>query len=99
MDLHIDGRMVVHSDGPRDEPVEGKVDLQTGDHAVEVVYEVTAGSGGLDWIWTPPGGERSLVPRSVLTPPPGVGVGPPLGDDVLGSVPPMPMEAAIEVGL
>jgi len=97
LDLRIDGRVVVHSDGPRDEPVDGQVDLQTGDHAVEVVYEVQAGNGGLEWIWTPPGGERSIVPRSVLTPPPGAGVGPPLSADVLTSVPMMPIEAAIEI--
>jgi hypothetical protein len=98
VDLRVDGISVLHSDGPRDEPIEGKVDLQAGPHPVEVVYEVSSGPGGIEWTWTPPGGERSIVPRSALTPPPGAGVGPAVPFTALDLKDRMPVEPAIEIG-
>ena len=97
VDLRIDGQLVLHSDGPRDEPIEGRIELQAGPHPVAVVYEVRDGPGGLEWTWTPPGGERSIVPRSVLTPPPSVGVGPPVPFEALGAGDAMPVEPPIEI--
>jgi hypothetical protein len=98
LDVRTDGRSVLHSDGPRGEPVEGRIDLQAGPHAVEVVQEVRGSSGGLEWTWTPPGAERSIVPRSALTPPPGAGVGPPLPAEALAAAAAIPSEFPIEVG-
>lgn len=92
VDLRVDGQQVLHSDGPHDEPIEGHVDLQSGPHAVEVVYAVSNGSGALEWTWTPPGQQRSIVPRSALSPPPGAGVGPPVPFEVLGNPDAMPTE-------
>jgi 4-amino-4-deoxy-L-arabinose transferase-like glycosyltransferase len=96
VDLRIDGQPVLHSDGPRDEPIEGHVDLQSGPHAVQVVYTVSNGSGALEWTWTPPGQQRSIVPRSALSPPPGAGVGPPVPFDTLGNPDAMPTEQRVE---
>ena len=97
VDLRIDGQHVLHSDGPRDEPVEGRVDLRSGPHAVEVVYAVSGSNGALEWTWTPPGQQRSIVPRSALAPPPGAGVGPPVPFEALGNPDAMPTEHPIEV--
>jgi 4-amino-4-deoxy-L-arabinose transferase-like glycosyltransferase len=96
VDLRIDGQQVLHSDGPRDEPIEGRVDLQAGPHAVEVVYAVSGTSGALEWTWTPPGGQRSIVPRSALSPPPGAGVAPPVPFAVLGNFDAMPTEQPVK---
>ncbi len=98
VDLRIDGQQVLHSDGPHDEPIEAHVELQAGPHPVEVVYEVRDGPGGLEWTWTPPGGQWSIVPRSALTPPPGVAVGPPVSFEILGSGDAMPTEPPLEIG-
>ena len=97
MDMRLDGKLLLHSDGPRDVPIVASVDLQAGPHPVEVLYEVKEGPGGIEWTWTPPGGERSVVPRFALTPPAGAGVGPALPPDVLSSSQPMPVEAPIEL--
>jgi Dolichyl-phosphate-mannose-protein mannosyltransferase/PA14 domain len=97
VELRIDGQSVLHSDEGHDEPIVGKVDLQAGPHAVEVVYEINGGPSALEWTWEPPGRPRSIVPRSALTPPPGAGVGPRLSFDVLGPQEQMPREQRIEV--
>ncbi len=39
----------------------------------------------LEWAWTPPDGETSIVPPSVLLPPPGAGSGPARTAAELGS--------------
>jgi 4-amino-4-deoxy-L-arabinose transferase-like glycosyltransferase len=57
--------------------------LARGPHAVEIVYRVVHRPAAIDWIWTPPGGEESLVPPAVLRPPPGAGPLAPLAADVL----------------
>ena len=95
VDLRIDGQPVLHSDGPRDEPIEGRVNLEPGPHAVEVVYALSNGSGALEWTWTPPGGQRSIVPRSALSPPPGAGVAPPVPFEALGNPDAMPTEQPV----
>jgi hypothetical protein len=97
VDLRIDGQPVLHSDGPLDEPIDGRVELHAGPHSVEVVYEVTDGPGGLEWTWTPPGGEQSIVPRSALTPPPSAGVGPALAAEAFGTGEQMPVEPPLEI--
>ncbi len=97
IDLRIDGQPALHTDGPRDEPIAGSVPLEAGMHPVEVRYRVKEGPGTLEWTWTPPGGERSLVPRSVLVPPSGGTVGPPLPFDALGSPDAMPINQPLEI--
>lgn len=56
------------------------VPLARGPHAVEIVYRVVHRPAAIDWIWTPPGGEESVVPPSVLRPPAGAGPRPPLSE-------------------
>lgn len=97
IEVRIDDHPVISSDAPTD-PIETSVELAEGPHAVAVSYRVNGG-GALEWTWTPPGGERSIVPRSVLTPPPGIGVGPPVPPDVLGPPEQMPVTRAVQVGL
>jgi hypothetical protein len=84
VDLQVDGQSVIHRDGPSDEPVGGSATLSAGPHAVKLVYQVDSGGGGLEWAWTPPDGVRSIVPPSVLAPPPGAGVGPAAPPSALG---------------
>jgi hypothetical protein len=74
MDLRLDGHSVLRSSGPADQPITADLDLAVGAHAVEADYRVANASGAVEWTWTPPGGEPSIVPRWVLTPPPGAGV-------------------------
>lgn len=50
--------------------------LGAGPHDVRVAVHVAHPPGQVEWIWTPPGGTPSIVPASVLAPPPGSGVGP-----------------------
>jgi hypothetical protein len=84
VDLQVDGQSVIRRDGPSDEPIGGSATLNAGPHAVKLVYRVESGGGGLEWAWTPPGGQRSIVPPSALAPPPGAGVGPAAPPEALG---------------
>ena len=85
VDLTIDGQRIIHSDGPHDEALHGQVMLTQGPHAVHLVLHGQDGPGGLEWMWTPPGGEPSIVPPSALTPPTGAGVQPALPPAILGA--------------
>jgi hypothetical protein len=74
VDLKIDGRSVMSSDGSADTILGGSADLTAGPHSVQLDLDSKGGPGGLEWVWTPPGGERSIVPPSALSPPPQAGV-------------------------
>ena len=54
------------------------VRLARGPHTVEIVYRLVHMPAAIDWIWTPPGGQESLVPPSALRPPADAGPRPPL---------------------
>ncbi len=59
----IDGQVVVNNPangGPA--PANGAVALNAGAHPVEVRYGWQGGPARMEWFWTPPGGERALVP-------------------------------------
>lgn len=60
--------------------------LRKGPHDVRIVYRVVHMPAAIDWIWTPPGGEESIVPPSALRPPPDAGPGPPLSREVLATL-------------
>ena len=81
--LAVDGRAVLETSGPTDQPTSETVDLAAGAHEVEITYSVEGTSGVLEWSWTPPGAEPSIVPPGALSPPQGVGVGQPLAIDEL----------------
>ena len=76
--LRIDGATVIATGQPSDTPGVVGVILSAGKHDVELKVVVENTRGDVEWRWTPPGGEDSIVPPSALSPPPGVGVGPPL---------------------
>jgi 4-amino-4-deoxy-L-arabinose transferase-like glycosyltransferase len=73
-ELRLDGRSIAQSNSENDELVWNEIALGTGPHAVELTYHVRHAPGGIEWIWKPPGGVESIVPPSVLSPPPGAGV-------------------------
>jgi hypothetical protein len=72
--LMIDGTEVIRRDTPSDEAFSGAIDLQAGRHTVEVTLTTENTRGDIEWRWTPPGGEDSIVPPSALAPPPGAPV-------------------------
>ena len=96
-DLTIDGHTVIHSDGPHDEALHGQVTLTQGPHAVHLALHGQDGPGGLEWMWTPPGGEPSIVPPSALTPPAGAGVQPAQPAAVLGNRDLQPVDDPLEI--
>jgi hypothetical protein len=62
-DLKIDRETVIHTDASSDEASKAAVTLAAGSHSVELVFRVSAGGpGGIEWLWTPPNGELSVVP-------------------------------------
>ncbi|HET9495311.1 MAG TPA: glycosyltransferase family 39 protein [Chloroflexia bacterium] len=95
--LKLDGSTVFESDEPSDQPRGFMVELTEGPHPVEIVYTVKEGPGGIEWVWTPPGGTTSIVPPSVLSPPDGAGVGPPLSPGELGPWERQPVDMPVEI--
>jgi len=82
--LTIDRQTVIHTEASSDEPTNARVTLTAGSHSVELVFRVNGGQGGLEWIWTPPGGVTSVVPPSALSPPPGAAISQLVPAGVLG---------------
>ncbi|HST04423.1 MAG TPA: PA14 domain-containing protein [Chloroflexia bacterium] len=76
--LQLDGSVIIATGAASDTPSVASVSLPAGKHTVELMVAVDNTRGDMEWRWTPPGGEDSIVPPSALTPPPNVGVGPPL---------------------
>jgi hypothetical protein len=76
-ELKIDGQTVLRSEGAHDKPVDTSVFLSAGEHAVVLSFKESVEPARLEWTWTPPGGEFSIVPPSALQPPRGAGVSPP----------------------
>ena len=75
VDLKIDRETVIHTEASSDEASKAAVTLAAGSHSVELVFRVSGGPGGIEWLWTPPNGELSVVPPSALSPPPGATLG------------------------
>jgi hypothetical protein len=74
VDFKIGGNSVFQTSGPTAEPVGAEVRLSAGPHPVEVNLSGMQFPGGIEWIWTPPGGETTIVPPSVLSPPEGAAI-------------------------
>ncbi|HQR45438.1 MAG TPA: PA14 domain-containing protein, partial [Thermoanaerobaculia bacterium] len=84
-ELTLDGRVAVRVDPAGGETKSAEVALTAGPHPVTLTFRKARGSGALQWTWKPPSADgETIVPPSVLTPPPGAGVGPALSADVLG---------------
>ncbi len=94
LDLKVDGQVIMHGDGSSDATLEAGPNLTAGPHAVEVDMDVKGGPGGIEWIWTPPGGERSIVPPSALSPPDHAGIGNELPQAALDHPSEQPAEAS-----
>ena len=76
--LQLDGTAVIATSQPSDTPSAVRAVLSAGKHIVELKVAFDNTRGDVEWRWTPPGGEDSIVPPSALSPPPNVGIGPPL---------------------
>ena len=67
--LFIDGAKVVDNAGNSIAPgTGGQVTLTRGRHAVDLRYAWSSGRATLEIYWTPPGGETTLLPPTVLQP-------------------------------
>jgi hypothetical protein len=95
--VKIEGSTVFEAGEPSDQPRGFTVDLSEGAHSVEIVYTVKQGPGGIEWVWTPPGGTTSIVPPSALSPLDGAGVGPPLSPEALGPWERQPVDMPVEI--
>ena len=84
LDLAV-GRTVLHVDGLEEREVVRSVDLDEGVQPVTLTMNAEREPAALEWAWTPPGGETSIVPPSVLEPPPGAASGPARSAAELGS--------------
>jgi 4-amino-4-deoxy-L-arabinose transferase-like glycosyltransferase len=66
--LHIDGARVLTTTGPS-LSTEAKVELDSGWHDLWLRYSYRGGEfSGVEVFWTPPGGEREVVPPAFLRP-------------------------------
>ncbi|MFZ5917748.1 MAG: PA14 domain-containing protein [Chloroflexota bacterium] len=67
--LYVDGVLVVDNGGPHGARyVEGSINLTGGYHDLELRYFQDGGSRALDLWWTPPGGQKELIPPTALLP-------------------------------
>lgn len=84
VDLAV-GRFVLHVDGLEEQEVVREADLEEGIQPVTLTMNVQRDPAALEWAWGPPDGETSIVPPSVLLPPPGAGSGAARAVEELGS--------------
>lgn len=64
--LVVDGRIVLET--PAADSSSGSIELDRGLHPMELLYQWREGRAQLELFWTPPSGERGLVPPTVLFP-------------------------------
>ena len=84
--LALGGKVVLRSSTAADAVTRSRVALAAGTHDVRLVYRVRDTRGGIEWSWTPPGEEESIVPPAALRPPRGAGVGRPLPRAMLAAL-------------
>lgn len=65
--VFIDNQLVVNATEPSDD-IEGTLSLAVGHHPIHIRYLDYLGSSRLHLYWTPPTGQRDVVPSSALTP-------------------------------
>jgi len=67
--LFIDKRLIVDANTEGEPATQsGHVDLTTGAHPLVLQYAHNGGRSVIEWEWTPPGGTRSAVPVTRLSP-------------------------------
>lgn len=76
VDLSLDGARIWREAESPEILIWRETTLAVGPHEVRISAHVPQAPGQVEWVWTPPGGTPSIVPASVLAPPPGSGVGP-----------------------
>ena len=65
--LYIDGKLVVENGGLHAMlEKEGEVELKTGDHPIRVDFFENSGVAGCVASWTPPGGNKEVIPEKAL---------------------------------
>lgn len=84
-ELTLDGRVAFRPSSAVGDTKSADVVLTAGPHLVSLTFRKARGPGGLQWTWKPPSAStETIVPTSVLKPPPGAGIGPELSIDILG---------------
>ena len=78
LELRIDGAPVLRSATDADAVTSARPRLERGPHRLDVTYRMSRSPGGIEWTWTPPGEQPSIVPPSALRLPPGAGPEPPV---------------------
>jgi PA14 domain len=96
VDLKIDGNSVIHADQPSDQPHAAEVELSAGQHTVEVHFSSENGPAGIEWTWSPPNREKSIVPPAALTPPATGGIGSEVPWEALGQESQQPADPPLE---
>ncbi|MGI5835940.1 MAG: PA14 domain-containing protein [Chloroflexota bacterium] len=69
--VYINDKLVVTNEGANRQMIEGTVHLDEGLHDIAVRFFDESGHSFLRVYWTPPGGQRELLPRERLYPPQG----------------------------
>lgn len=84
VELRLGGRVVYRRSGEEAGAPLLETELSKGRHPLEIRYRATGAPGFIEWRWRPPSGIESVVPPSVLVPPRGAGIGPPLPVSAIG---------------
>ena len=69
--VYLDGRLVVSNEGANRQMKEASVTLDEGFHDIGIRFLDQSGYTYLKVFWTPPGGERAVLPTERLYPPQG----------------------------
>jgi len=69
LELRLDGTLVLRSSTDADSVTNTRLRLKRGPHGLAVTYRMSHSPGGIELMWTPPGGRPSIVPPSALRPP------------------------------
>jgi hypothetical protein len=78
LELWIDRKLVLRSATDADTVTDARVRLGRGPHELAVSYRMTRSPGAIEVMWTPPGGQSSILPPSALRPPRAAGPRPPV---------------------
>jgi hypothetical protein len=85
VELTVGNAPLVRTEGTAEQITVSEIDLAPGLYPVRLTFHAAHRPGALEWAWKPPAGVESIVPPSVLVPPDGAGLGPPLGAAELGT--------------
>ncbi len=95
--LYIDERLVVDNSGAPDQYREGALALIPGEHTIRVRFLDRTSFTFIQVYWTPPGGQRQILPSAVLRPAAPAGTPPPVAAPPLPASP-LPVERRLSLG-